>query len=192
MTDAVHSIVSADQELFLWLNGLHTPWLDTVMYWITYKYTWIPLYILLIALTVRAEGWKKGGVIIVAVVLAVAAADKVTSGFMKPYFLRLRPCHDPSIQVVMHHVTDCGGMYGFASSHASTGFALAIAWFSLLRRKVPQIVFLFLWAAVYAYSRVYVGVHYPLDILVGALVGLLVGYSFVQLYYIFLKRYYHS
>jgi undecaprenyl-diphosphatase len=192
MTDAVHSIVSADQELFLWLNGLHTPWLDTVMYWITYKYTWIPLYILLIALTIRAEGWKKGGFIVIAVVLAVAVADKVTSGFMKPYFLRLRPCHDPSIQIVMHHVTDCGGMYGFASSHASTSFALAIAWFSLLRRQVPQMVFLFLWAAVYTYSRVYVGVHYPLDILAGALVGLLVGYSFVQLYYIFLKRYYHS
>ncbi|WP_342086009.1 phosphatase PAP2 family protein [Dyadobacter sp. OTU695] len=192
MTDAVHSIVSADQELFLWLNGLHTPWLDTVMYWITYKYTWIPLYILLIALTVRAEGWKKGGLIVIAVVLAVAAADKITSGFMKPYFLRLRPCHDPSIQVVMHHVTDCGGMYGFASSHASTSFALAIAWFSLLRREIPRMAFLFLWAAIYAYSRVYVGVHYPLDILVGALVGLLVGYSFVQLYYIFLKRYYHS
>jgi undecaprenyl-diphosphatase len=192
MTDAVHSIVSADQELFLWLNGLHTPWLDTVMYWITYKYTWIPLYILLIALTIRAEGWKKGGFIVIAVVLAVAVADKVTSGFMKPYFLRLRPCHDPSIQIVMHHVTDCGGMYGFASSHASTSFALAVAWFSLLRRQVPQMVFLFLWAAVYAYSRVYVGVHYPLDILAGTLVGLLVGYSFVQLYYIFLKRYYHS
>lgn len=192
MTDAVHSIVSADQELFLWLNGLHTPWLDTVMYWITYKYTWIPLYILLIALTVRAEGWKKGGFIVLAVVLAVAAADKITSGFMKPYFLRLRPCHDPSIQVVMHHVTDCGGMYGFASSHASTSFALAIAWFSLLRREIPRMALLFLWAAIYAYSRVYVGVHYPLDILVGALVGLLVGYSFVQLYYIFLKRYYHS
>lgn len=192
MTDAVHSIVRADQELFLWLNGLHTPWLDSVMYCITYKYTWIPLYILLIATTIRAEGWKKGGYIVIAVVLAVAAADKVTSGFMKPYFLRLRPCHDPSIQVVMHHVTDCGGMYGFASSHASTSFALAIAWFSLLRRKVPQMAFLFLWAVVYAYSRVYVGVHYPLDILVGALVGLLVGYSFVQLYYIFLKRYYHS
>lgn len=192
MTDAVHNIVRADQELFLWLNGLHTPWLDTVMYWITYKYTWIPLYILLIGLTIRAEGWKKGGFIIIAVVLAVAVADKVTSGFMKPYFLRLRPCHDPSIQIVMHHVTDCGGLYGFASSHASTSFALAIAWFGLLRRQVPQMIFLFLWAAVYAYSRVYVGVHYPLDILVGALVGLLVGYSFVQLYYIFLKRYYHS
>lgn len=190
MTDAVHSIVRIDQELFLWLNGLHTPWLDTVMYWVTYKFTWIPLYILLIAVTIRAEGWKKGGFMVIAVVMAVAVADKITSGLMKPYFLRLRPCHDPTITAIMHHVTDCGGMYGFASSHASTSFALAITWFSLLRSRVPQMVFLFLWAAVYAYSRVYVGVHYPLDILVGALVGLLVGYCFVQLYYIFLKRYY--
>ncbi|OJV12979.1 MAG: phosphatase PAP2 family protein [Dyadobacter sp. 50-39] len=190
MTDAVHHIVRIDQELFLWLNGLHTPWLDTIMYWVTYKFTWIPMYVLLIALTVRAEGWKRGGLMIITVVLAVAVADKITSGFMKPYFLRLRPCHDPTITTVMHHVTDCGGMYGFASSHASTSFALAISWFSLTRNKIPQMAFLFLWAAIYAYSRVYVGVHYPLDILVGSLVGMLAGYCVVQLYYIFLKRYY--
>lgn len=190
MTDAVQSIVHADQELFIWLNGLHTPLLDTVMYWITYKFTWIPLYIVLIALTVRAEGWRKGGIIVVTVVLAVVLADKITSGFMKPYFLRLRPCHDPAINTIMHRVTDCGGLYGFASSHASTSFALAITWFSLLRNKVPQMAFLFLWALIYAYSRIYVGVHYPLDIFVGALVGLLSGYCVVQLYYIFLKRYY--
>lgn len=190
MTDTIHSIVRADQELFLWLNGLHTPWLDTLMYWITFKYTWIPLYILLITLTVRAEGWKKGGWVVLTVILAVVVADKITSGFMKPYFLRLRPCHDPTINTVMHHVTDCGGLYGFASSHASTSFALAVAWFGLLRNKVPQMAFLFVWALVYAYSRIYVGVHYPLDILVGGLVGALLGFCFVQLYYIFLKRYY--
>lgn len=190
MTDTIHSIVRADQELFLWLNGLHTPWLDTLMYWITFKYTWIPLYILLITLTVRAEGWKKGGWVVLTVILAVVAADKITSGFMKPYFVRLRPCHDPTINTVMHHVTDCGGLYGFASSHASTSFALAVAWFGLLRNKVPQMAFLFVWALVYAYSRIYVGVHYPLDILVGGLVGALAGFCFVQLYYIFLKRYY--
>lgn len=190
MTDIVQSIVRADQELFLWLNGLHTPWLDTLMYWITYKFTWVPLYILLIAVTIRAEGWKKGGVVVLTVILAVVVADKITSGFMKPYFLRLRPCHDPAISTLMHHVTDCGGLYGFASSHASTSFALAAAWFGLLRNKVPQMAFLFLWAVLYAYSRIYVGVHYPLDIFVGGLVGALTGYCFVQLYYIFLKRYY--
>ncbi|MCF0069219.1 phosphatase PAP2 family protein [Dyadobacter sp. CY261] len=190
MTEAVETLTRTDHELFLWLNGLHTPWLDTVMYWITYKFTWVPLYILLITLTIRAEGWKKGAFIIVAVVLAVAVADKITSGFMKPYFLRLRPCHDPSLQGLMHSVTDCGGMYGFASSHASTSFALAISWFGLLHVKVRNMWLLYLWASIYAYSRIYVGVHFPLDILVGALVGLLTGYCFVQLYYIFLKRYY--
>jgi undecaprenyl-diphosphatase len=189
MTDAVDMLVRADHELFLWLNGLHTPWLDTIMYWITYKFTWIPLYILLIALTIRAEG-KKGAFIVIAVILAVAVADKITSGLMKPYFLRLRPCHDPSLQGLMHSVTDCGGMYGFASSHASTSFALAVTWFSLLRGKVRNMGLLFLWAAIYAYSRIYVGVHFPLDILVGAMVGSLIGYCSVQLYYIFLKRYY--
>nr|WP_295922492.1 phosphatase PAP2 family protein [uncultured Dyadobacter sp.] len=189
MTQAVDTLIRSDQELFLWLNGMHTPWLDTVMYWVTYKFTWIPLYVFLIALTIRAEG-KKGVFMIIAVILAVVVADKITSGLMKPYFLRFRPCHEPTLQGLVHVVTDCGGSYGFASSHASTSFSLAIVWFSLLRRKVPNMALIFGWSLVYAYSRVYVGVHYPLDILVGALVGLLTGYCFVQLYYIFLKRYY--
>jgi undecaprenyl-diphosphatase len=189
MTHTVDMLIHSDQELFLWLNGMHAPWLDTIMYWVTFKYTWAPMYILLIALTIKADG-KRGIFTIIAVILAVVVADKITSGLMKPYFLRFRPCHEPALQGLVHQVTDCGGLYGFASSHASTSFAVAMTWFSLLNKKVRYMPLLFLWAIIYSYSRVYVGVHYPLDILIGALVGLLIGYCFVQLYYIFLKRYY--
>ncbi|MEO6286025.1 MAG: phosphatase PAP2 family protein [Dyadobacter sp.] len=189
MTETVHTLMHSDQELFLWLNGMHTPWLDSIMYWITYKYTWIPMYLVLMAMSLRDDR-KKGIMEILTVLIAVLIADKITSGLMKPYFIRFRPCHDPGIQGLVHTVSGCGGLYGFASSHASTSFAVAITWFCLLKNRVPYIGLIFAWSALYSYSRVYVGVHYPADIVIGALIGILVGWLCVQLYYSFLKRYY--
>jgi undecaprenyl-diphosphatase len=189
MTETVHTLIHSDQELFLWLNGMHTPWLDAIMYWITYKYTWIPMYLVLMAISLRTDR-KKGVMEILTVLIAVLIADKITSGLMKPYFIRFRPCHDPDLQGLVHTVSGCGGLYGFASSHASTSFAVAITWFSFFRTKVPYIGLLFAWAALYSYSRVYVGVHYPADIFIGALIGIVVGWLCVLLYNSFLKRYY--
>jgi undecaprenyl-diphosphatase len=191
MTESITSLIQHDQQLFLWLNGFHAPWADTMMYWVTYKYTWIPLYLLLITLTIRAEG-KKSIAIIVTVLVAVLIADKITSGMMKPYFARYRPCHEPTLAGLVHEVAGCGGQFGFASSHASTSFALATVWFSLLYRKVNFMWLLLMWAAFYSYSRVYVGVHYPGDIFVGALVGILTGLGCIRLYYIFLEKYYRN
>ncbi|WP_439558378.1 phosphatase PAP2 family protein [Dyadobacter sp.] len=189
MTDALDTIIRADQELFLWLNGLHTPWLDSIMYWITYKYTWVPMYVILIAFTLAGDR-KKGFAALLTVLLAVILADQITSGFMKPYFIRFRPCHEPILRGMVHEVAGCGGLYGFASSHASTSFAVAITWFTFLRGKVKYPALLFLWAITYSYSRIYVGVHYPTDIFVGAVVGLLSGYCCIRLYYLFSKKYY--
>ena len=191
MTEAVDSLVHYDQELFLWLNGMHAQWADTLMYWITYKYTWIPMYLILLSLTIKAEG-KKAIAIVAAVILAAALADKITSGLMKPYFERLRPCHEPVLAGLVHEVTGCGGNFGFASSHASTSFAVAVVWFMLLKNKVSNMWVILVWAAIYSYSRVYVGVHYPADILVGAMVGVLVGWLCINLYFIFLDKYYRN
>jgi undecaprenyl-diphosphatase len=191
MTAAVDFFLQSDHDLFLLLNGVHTHWLDVVMYWVTFKFTWIPLYMLLLAVTIRTEH-KRSIAIIVTVIAAVVLADKITSGLMKPYFMRLRPCHDPSFTGLIHEVGNCGGLFGFASSHASTSFAVAVTWFLLLREKVRHMGWLLLWAALYAYSRVYVGVHYPGDILVGALIGSCVGVIFVKLHNTFIKKYYHN
>jgi undecaprenyl-diphosphatase len=191
MTTATDLLLQTDRDLFLFLNGLHSEWLDVVMYWVTYKFTWIPLYTVLIVLTIRSEK-KKSVAIIISVLVAVAIADKITSGVMKPYFMRLRPCHDPSLFGIIHQVGDCGGMFGFASSHASTSFALAVVWFTLLKDRLRNMYLLLIWAAIYSYSRVYVGVHYPGDILVGAMVGIATGLVVVQLYYTFLKKYYYN
>ena len=189
MTSAVDILVHSDQDLFLFLNGENTPWLDTVMYWVTYKFTWIPLYLVLLFLTVKAEK-KRAIAIIVTVLAAVILSDKIVSGFMKPYFARFRPCHEPLLEGLVHNVGGCGGSFGFASAHAATSFALAFVWFQLTKNKINNIGWLFAWAAIYSYSRVYVGVHYPGDIFVGAVVGLLTGWICVQLYLIFLKKYY--
>ncbi|MCF0062735.1 phosphatase PAP2 family protein [Dyadobacter chenwenxiniae] len=189
MTESVDMLINSDQDLFLWLNGHHTPWLDSLMYWITFKYTWIPMYMVLIAVHLRKD-WKKGLAELAVVLVAVIIADKITSGLMKPYFVRFRPCHEPELQGLVHQVTGCGGLYGFASSHASTSFAVATAWFAFLRTKAPNMWLIFVWAAIYSYSRVYVGVHYPADIVIGALIGLLVGWLCIKLYHTFLTRYY--
>ncbi|MCF2443847.1 phosphatase PAP2 family protein [Dyadobacter sp. CY345] len=189
MTSTIDIIVHGDQELFLWLNGKNTPLLDSIMYWITFKYTWIPMYAILLFLTVKAEKTRSIAIII-TVLAAVILADKLTSGVMKPYFARFRPCHEPALKDLVHNVGGCGGLYGFASAHASTSFSLAIVWFQLTKDKINNMGWLFVWAAIYAYSRVYVGVHYPSDIFVGAVVGLIIGWICIQLYLIFLKKYY--
>ncbi|WPP52602.1 phosphatase PAP2 family protein [Catalinimonas niigatensis] len=170
-----------DQQLFLFLNSLHSEWLDVLMYWITYKYTWYPVYVLLIILVVSRYRWK-GALIMLSVVISVGLADQLTSGFMKPYFGRLRPCHDPDIGHLINVVAGCGGRFGFASSHASTTFALATSLWLLLKDWSSWFAWGFLWAAIVAYSRIHVGVHYPSDILVGALGGIVVGWITVQLH----------
>jgi undecaprenyl-diphosphatase len=189
MTQTVNTLIHSDQELFLWLNGIHAPWLDVLMFWVTFKYTWVPMYLILIFLSFK-PGPKKGLGFLFTVIVAVVIADQITSGLMKPYFMRFRPCHEPALQGMVHEVTGCGGSYGFASSHASTSFALAITWFTLLRPTVRYIGLLLIWAMIYSYSRIYVGVHYPADILIGALIGLMVGWLCIQVYYSFSKRYY--
>jgi undecaprenyl-diphosphatase len=189
MTETIDALIRQDQQFFLWLNGMHSPLMDTLMYWITYKYTWIPMYLVLVTLTLR-EDRKKGLFKLLIVLIAVIVADKITSGLMKPYYMRFRPCHEPALQGLVHRVTDCGGLYGFASSHASTSFAVAVTWFVMLRNSVRYIGLIFVWAAIYSYSRVYVGVHYPGDILIGAFVGLASGWAAICLNNTFLKRYY--
>lgn len=170
-----------DRQLFLFLNGFHTEWLDQLMYWITNKYTWFPVYFLLVAAII----WKyriRGLIMCLGMVMAVTISDQITSGWMKPFFARLRPCQVPSLQQLVHVVAGCGGKYGFASSHASTTFALASTVWLMLRSWSPWFGWAFAWSAIVAYSRIYVGVHYPLDILTGAAVGLVVGWLVYQFY----------
>ncbi|WP_266366071.1 phosphatase PAP2 family protein [Tellurirhabdus rosea] len=163
-----------DTELFLYLNNLYAPWLDPIMIRITERNTWIPFYVaLVIWLAYRYRKRAIGQVLMLGA--AVALSDQFASGLLKPLTLRLRPCHEPALQKLIHPVMECGGTYGFASSHAANTFALAMGLWLLLGKEYPPVRWVFVWAVLVAYSRIYVGAHYPLDILAGAGGGVLMA-----------------
>jgi undecaprenyl-diphosphatase len=171
----IESIKDWDEKAFLWLNSFHSDGLDPIVLQLTQTITWIPLYLLLLYLIYRKDpknmAWVIGGVM-----LTILLADQVSSGFMKPYFERLRPCHDPQLVGLLHNYGRCGGLYGFVSSHAANTFGMATFLTLILRKKQKGIYWLFLYAVVVSYTRIYLGVHYPLDVFFGALVGVLSAY----------------
>jgi len=164
-----------DKALFKFLNGAHNDLLDFLMPWISDKWIWIPLYALLIYLLVKHE---KGNLIftLIGIGVLILISDQMASGILKPWVGRLRPCYDPALADSVHLLKGCGGQYGFASSHASNSFAVAIFCWLLLRDHVKYIGLLIPWAALVAYSRVYLGVHFPGDIIVGGLIGIGAAY----------------
>lgn len=177
-----------DQQLFLILNGFHTENLDSFMLLITNKYTSIPIYLLFIVYLYR-RFQNKSFLLILGLLASVGLADFITSGLMKPFFKQLRPCHEPIFFQFVNLVGDCGGQFGFASSHASNVFALfSFLLFSLKFRNMWTKFFLF-WAILVSFSRIYIGVHYPFDIFVGILVGFLSAFLLFKLLFNRLQPY---
>ena len=174
-----------DQELFLWLNGFHNSTFDFLMWWISSKELWIPLYLFFIYILFRLY---RGGfwLPLIVVLFTVGLADFSSVHFFKDVFERFRPCHEPIIQDLVHTVNGkCGGMYGFVSSHAANMFSLATIFWLFIRQKYPKSIFyLYGWAALIGYSRIYLGVHYPGDVFGGALLGILTA---LLMYYIYTK-----
>ena len=147
------------------------------MYWISNKYVWFPLYLVLIFLFFRWYG-KKGLWLTLLAFALVSLVDATTTYMFKEVVQRLRPCHDPQLQNMVHTVRDyCGGKYGFFSGHASNSFAIAMYAGLIIKKHIrPALWILFIWAAVVSYSRIYLGVNYPGDILAGAAWGMIWGY----------------
>lgn len=172
----LETLKQIDTSLFLFFNGIHSPFWDTVMWHISGKWEWIPLYAFLLYLIIKKYKMKAVWVVL-AIVLVITLADQISVKLFKFQFERLRPCHNPEIQHLVHIVNNkCGGKFGFVSSHATNSFALAMFLSSLFRKRVFGCL-IFFWAAVVSYSRIYLGVHYPGDILGGALLGILIGWG---------------
>ena len=181
-------IEGIDTRLFLWLNGLHTGWLDTVMVSITETWPWIPLFILLIFMVFKQYG-KRGWWVLLAVAVVLLCSDQLSAHVCKPLFHRLRPCFNPDLEGLVHLPKGLpGGKYGFVSSHAANTFAVAAFLTAALRDSYRHIGWwLYAWAFVSSYTRIYIGVHYPGDILGGVLLGILVGLIIWKLLKLILK-----
>ena len=183
----LEQLLHIDTEILLAINGWHAPWADQLMWVISAKATWIPLYLLLVGLLVwryrqpamtHVKWLQKVPacvVMIVAIGLAVGVADFIASGILKEFVARPRPTRVPELEGVLHLVNGYkSGRYGFVSSHAANTMAVALL-FSLIWRNKIATVGLMLWVAANCYSRMYLGVHYPLDIMGGLVVGALVA-----------------
>lgn len=173
-----------DRQLFLLINGWNAPWADQVMWFFSAFYTWFPIYFLLLVVLIKREKMRVW-LPLVLIAFLITVSDRTSVLLFKDVFLRYRPCHNLELQGMVHLVRgNCGGMYGFVSSHAVNFFALAV-FFSLYFKARWITIAFFAGAILISYSRVYLGVHYPADVFVGALWGALLGWLFVLL----LKRF---
>jgi undecaprenyl-diphosphatase len=172
---------SLDHKLFLILNSLNSPFWDNVMYAISGKIIWIPLYtVILIYLAIKYK--KKFLVILLFIILAVTLSDQSSVHLFKNLFHRLRPCHEPALEGLVHLVKgECGGLYSFVSSHAANSFNIALLSLMLIKKKWYTISII-LWASIIGYSRIYLGVHYPGDVIFGSILGALIGWGIYKLY----------
>jgi PAP2 superfamily. len=170
-----------DQQLFLFLNSHNSPFWDTVMYTISGRIIWVPLY-LAILLYLGFKYKRKFLIIIPFIIIAVTLADQVSVQLFKNIFMRLRPCHEPSLAGMVHLVNgECGGLYGFVSSHASNSFNVALLSLMFIKKRWYTISII-IWALVIGYSRIYLGVHYPGDVVCGSMVGAFIGWGVNKLY----------
>lgn len=178
----MESLLELDKQLFLWLNALGCESFDSLWMFITNKRSSIPLYVFLLWYAYKKLGKAHFFTILLSAVLMIAFTDQITNLF-KYSVARLRPCFDPEVMDIMRLVKErCGGKFGYFSGHASNSFALATFFVFIFKPYHRFWVLLFVWAAFVAYSRIYIGVHFPLDIVSGMLFGLVSGTLFFKIY----------
>ena len=179
----MNSIIHFDQQLFFFINHkCHIAFLNDIMpYWRS-MYFWIPLYAFFVTYIVEKFG-KKGWIYLLALALTVGVADTVSSKFIKKSVQRVRPCNDDQLKTQVKLLVRCGSGYSFPSSHATNHFAVAVfVIFTFAIRKKWLKWALIAWASSVALGQVYVGIHYPFDILCGGILGSFIGWGIAFLY----------
>ncbi|MGB6084732.1 phosphatase PAP2 family protein [Moheibacter sp.] len=183
-------IIQLDKDLFLFLNTLGSSTWDGFWTFLSERSYWIPLYIFLLYLLFKNFGLKKTFLILILTLLMVLFTDQITNLF-KDGFQRPRPCFTPEFEGIMRGVgCERRGLYGFTSAHASNHLAIALL-LGLVFKKMYKwmLPLLLVWAVLIAYSRIYLGVHFPLDVICGGVMGLILGWTFYRLYQYLIIRY---
>lgn len=186
----LEQLIEWDKAAFLALNGLHDDSWDRAMWYVSQMATWTPLYLLLLYSLYKKYPGKSFLYVIGAIALLLFFTDYMAATFVKQTVQRLRPGHEPALQGLVHHVMDAqgrlykGGSFGFFSNHASNYFGVVTIYLLLMKPARKWIVMsLFVWAILIVYSRIYLGVHYPGDILVGAAYGMLMAWLVSKVFY---------
>jgi len=175
-------LLQYDQELFLFLNNLGNSNWDGFWLVVTNKLTFIPLYAILLFLVYKHLGLKALVITVVVVALMITFTDQITNLFKYVIAKRPRPCREEGLQEVMRYIAPRCGRYGFFSGHSANSMAAAVFAGLLLKNYYKKLIFILLfWSALVAYSRIYVGVHYPLDIFCGMAFGAFAGFGFYRL-----------
>ncbi|MBF0694292.1 MAG: phosphatase PAP2 family protein [Flavobacterium sp.] len=176
----IDKLLEIDQQLFVFLNSLGSEQYDGLWLLITKQVSWIPVFAIILYLLVKHLGWKHVLLIAVMVTLLLTVTDQTTN-LVKSYFQRLRPVNNVDLEGIMR-VVQSRKSYSFFSGHASNSMACAVFLFAVLGRYIKYMGILFIWPLIFAYSRIYLGLHYPLDIFCGYLFGILTGIIHFQLY----------
>lgn len=178
----LEKLIHIDKEILIFLNNLGSEQWDPLWLVITSQIYWSPLFAFIIYLTFKAFGWKRGGIMLLSMILLVAFSDQFTN-LIKNTLERLRPNNDPEIKHLLRTLINPQS-YSFMSGHATTSTFFSVFVILLLKDTYKYIYFVLFFPLVFAYSRLYLGVHFPVDICVGILIGL----TFANIYYFFFKK----
>jgi len=167
-----------DKNVFVFINrDTAQGWLDPFMMAMRNPLTWIPLYAFMLYYVIKKAKSKALQFIVVSG-LTVALTDSIAARILKPFFARVRPCADEQLHDTVRSLVGCGGIYSFPSNHAANHFGLAVCWFfSIYAITGKKWHWLWLWALLICYAQIYVGKHFPLDILGGIVLGWVIGYA---------------